>query len=265
MDCNAIAECFDLSGLFFGDCDMFLGYGIVYGVCGGVSGCGWDVDGIDYSDAFFETMDECEEACGDGDITCDEITVEYESLHFGEYLTCDYDNDCIAVWGHCDVGLGGCHYSVNEESYPGEEIDNLVELWLAGDCVQGVCDCSAEPYAQCIDGTCTSVYCMSDNSAGCNQTGCMDGYECVVNPNDCVPSSCYCDGFYGSWYCTEDCGGGGCVALGDLNSDGQINVVDIVAAVNLILNGHYDAIGDMNGDGSLNVVDIVMLVNTILG
>ena len=133
--------------------------------------------------------------------------------------------------------------------------------------MQWVCDCSAEPYAQCIDGSCTSAYCMSDNPAGCFQTGCDEGYECIVDPNECVPSTCFCDGFYGSWYCTEDCGGGSCVEadlLGDLNGDGQINVVDIVAAVNLILNGQYHAMGDMNGDDMLNVVDIIMIVNIIL-
>ena len=137
---------------------------------------------------------------------------------------CQHDNDCISVWGDCDVGLGGCHYSVNEDNYPEDEIDNLVELWIAGTCMSGVCDCSAEPYAQCINGTCTSAYCMSDNPAGCFQTGCDEGYECVVVPDECVPSWCGCDGFYGDWFCTEDCGGGSCLAtglLGDLNGDGS--------------------------------------------
>ena len=41
-------------------------------------------------------------------------------------------------------------------------------------------------------------------------------------------------------------------------------MVDIVVAVNLILNGQYDAIGDMNGDGILNVVDIILMVNQVL-
>ena len=108
---------------------------------------------------------------------------------------------------------------------------------------------------------------MSDNPAGCFQTGCDEGYECIVDPNECVPSWCGCDGFYGEWFCTEDCGGGSCVEaglLGDLNGDGQINVVDIVVAVNLILNSQYDTMGDMNGDGMLNVVDIIMIVNIVL-
>ena len=44
----------------------------------------------------------------------------------------------------------------------------------------------------------------------------------------------------------------------------RLNVVDIVAAVNLILNGQYDAMVDKNGDGMLNVVDIIMILNIIL-
>ncbi len=52
--------------------------------------------------------------------------------------------------------------------------------------------------------------------------------------------------------------------IGDLNGDGQINVVDIVMAVNIVLSGHYDISGDINSDGQLNVVDIVMLVNIVL-
>jgi len=164
--------------------------------------------------------------------------------------------------------LGGCHYSVNEENYPGDEIDGFVDMWIDGDCMTWVCDCSSEPYAQCIDGSCTSAYCMSEAPAGCFQTGCYEGYECIVDESECVPTWCGCDGFYGEWFCTEDCGGGTCVLedlLGDLNGDGQINVVDIVAAVNLILNGQYDAIVDMNVDATLNVVDIIIMVNQVLG
>jgi len=213
-------------------------------------------------------MGVCEEACGDEAMTCEEIAETYESLHADQYAACDYDNDCIAVWGDCSAGLGGCHYSVNEENYPGDEIDGLVGMWIEGDCMQWVCDCSAEPYAQCIDDTCTSAYCMSDNRAGCFQTGCDEGYECIVDANECVPSWCGCDGFYGDWFCTEDCGGGTCVEsgmLGDINNDGQINVVDIVLVVDAILQTEYNQMGDMNSDGFLNVVDIIIMVNQVLG
>ena len=54
--------------------------------------------------------------------------------------------------------------------------------------------------------------------------------------------------------------------LGDMNSDGLLNVLDVVSLVNTILNDDdYILFGDMNQDGLLNVLDIVQLVNIILG
>lgn len=268
VDCytdEQIYPCHDIENSFFGICDMFLGYAVVNGICDGVSGCGWEIDGIDYTNAFFDTFEDCEENCLDEPYICEDIENDYDQYHSGGYIECEYDNDCIAVWGHCDVGLGGCHYSVNENNYPEDEINNLVDMWLDGNCMQWVCDCSAEPYAQCIDETCTSAYCMSDNPAGCYQTGCNEGYECLDDTNYCVPSTCGCDGFYGDWICTEDCGGGTCAMLGDINYDGVLNIIDVVSIVSVILQASYNVVADINQDNSLNVIDIVILVNLILG
>ena len=56
------------------------------------------------------------------------------------------------------------------------------------------------------------------------------------------------------------------VLYGDMNSDGILNILDIVSLVNLILGGGaYQAAGDVNNDGILNILDIVSLVNLILG
>ena len=52
--------------------------------------------------------------------------------------------------------------------------------------------------------------------------------------------------------------------LGDINGDGDLDVLDVVLMVNMILDDEYDEIADMNEDGSLNVLDIVMLVNCVL-
>ena len=52
--------------------------------------------------------------------------------------------------------------------------------------------------------------------------------------------------------------------LGDLSGDGIVNVLDVVAMVNLVLNGGYDEVADMNSDGTLNVLDVVLLVGIIL-
>jgi len=55
------------------------------------------------------------------------------------------------------------------------------------------------------------------------------------------------------------------LALGDLNTDSVIDILDIVIMVNVIM-GQIDDPGnaDMNTDGLINVLDIVQLVNLIL-
>ena len=53
--------------------------------------------------------------------------------------------------------------------------------------------------------------------------------------------------------------------FGDINNDGQINVIDIISTVNLILSNEYQSIADINSDNQLNVLDIVAIVNIILG
>ena len=55
--------------------------------------------------------------------------------------------------------------------------------------------------------------------------------------------------------------------LGDVNDDGDVDVLDVVLLVNLILNGDDpgdNPQADVNGDDMLNVLDIVVLVNIIL-
>ena len=51
---------------------------------------------------------------------------------------------------------------------------------------------------------------------------------------------------------------------GDLNFDGNINVVDVVLLINFILENQYSSIGDLNSDGLLNIQDVVLLVGSIL-
>ena len=52
--------------------------------------------------------------------------------------------------------------------------------------------------------------------------------------------------------------------LGDINSDDQINVLDVIIVVNLILENSFNELGDMNEDGILNILDIIDLINLIL-
>jgi len=52
--------------------------------------------------------------------------------------------------------------------------------------------------------------------------------------------------------------------IGDINSDGSVNILDVVILANTILTGDDLPAGDINGDGMNNVLDIVGLVNIIL-
>jgi len=54
--------------------------------------------------------------------------------------------------------------------------------------------------------------------------------------------------------------------IGDLNNDGNIDIIDIVSLVNIILdnNATYNVLADLNQDGINNIVDVVLLVNLIL-
>ena len=50
---------------------------------------------------------------------------------------------------------------------------------------------------------------------------------------------------------------------GNLNGDGVIDILDIIALVNMILNGGYSIIADLNEDGVINILDIIIYKNTI--
>jgi hypothetical protein len=52
--------------------------------------------------------------------------------------------------------------------------------------------------------------------------------------------------------------------IGDINADGDVNILDVVLLANAVLTGNYLSEGDINGDGMNNVLDIVGLVNIIL-
>ena len=53
--------------------------------------------------------------------------------------------------------------------------------------------------------------------------------------------------------------------LGDINSDGIINILDVIVLINIILDfeGENTA-ADLNEDGMYNVLDVILLVNLIL-
>lgn len=52
--------------------------------------------------------------------------------------------------------------------------------------------------------------------------------------------------------------------VGDINDDGKVDVSDVTALVNAILNSTTDSVCDVNADGEVNVSDVTSLVNLIL-
>ena len=51
---------------------------------------------------------------------------------------------------------------------------------------------------------------------------------------------------------------------GDLNADNVIDVLDVIQAVNFILNSEYENMADLNQDNILNVLDIILYIELIL-
>ena len=57
---------------------------------------------------------------------------------------------------------------------------------------------------------------------------------------------------------------------GDVNTDGVLNVLDIVLSVNFVLGVDSPStiqasLADMNSDGIINILDVILLVNEVIG
>ena len=292
---NNIEECEDLGNVDFGLCDMALGISLVNGECQSLSGCGWEVNGIDYSDQFFQSYDECNQNCN-----CPEDWV-YCFVDPCLVTNCPAYPDAYCVADYC----GGCYADFFVD---GEEVNC--------ESIGGCTDSMALNYDENAifnDGSCDYA-CEEPNPAGCFQTGCGENEQCVDFGNSnvpgfCVSSGCFCDENYG-WFCTEDCNGGTCISLsgepGELCGGGQPGMYDCdgvcsdyEAIQSWIGNGYCDigwgeglncpefdcdggdcglevvngtcqeinwncGNGDYNDDGQINILDIVGSVNIIL-
>ena len=53
--------------------------------------------------------------------------------------------------------------------------------------------------------------------------------------------------------------------LGDLNEDGIINILDVIATVNVVLSTDYQSNFDLNEDDYVNILDVIIIVIIIQG
>ena len=162
------------------------------------------------------------------------------------------------------------------------DLESLVEdlvSQIPGDCNP---DLMCGEAITCCSGLMYPTTCCAENCdepiGECGE--CIDGE--INNENPCNPMECW----EGEWVeiiidCAEGmgvpCEGGVyippeegeccsiCVLTGDVNTDGTVNVIDVVVLVNLVLDGSSAPTADINNDGILNVLDIVSLVSLILG
>lgn len=200
----APGDCLDLTNVDFGLCDMFMGVAVINGACSFVSGCGWVVEGVDYSPYFFDNMDECTQACGTATSEC----LDLEGVDFGD---CDavlgvavVSGQCVFVSG-CDFFAGGVDYSNNfftDIASCESQCETLLCIntsliepvpFMCGEMLNPVCGCNGVTYPN----PCTAEKQHGVTSFTPGPCSCPD--ESLIEPsgyNDCLTimaEVCGCD------------------------------------------------------------------------
>ena len=146
---GTIDPCTDLEGVSFGACTLVLGIAVVNGSCTYVSGCGWEVNGIDYSPAFYLTIEACNSGCNNP-IDC----INPDLI--------DPNAACFALWDP----VCGC----NNVTYGNEcEATNYggVTSWTEGECIGGGGVCPDVLLAmQQTTGPCNWIFEVEESGEG---------------------------------------------------------------------------------------------------
>ena len=300
-DCEEnMDECFDFSDISFGMCDMYLGVGIINDECSYISGCSYEVDGMDYSNMFFDSIGECQENCNsnecedgfiemhnlcfhEGDIGVIQLMIDnsYESnidLDCNDSLFCGSPNpymDSPENWGWISYDGIGYEMPGNDNGIV-EPLELGIQEWENGRLTSFMC--GAYIYCQLSGTIPNEIIELTEIETLRLELNYFSGLipdavcELDINHSDylsfdltgnslCPPyPECIDDSEESYWYQDTSL----CNALGDINGDSILNITDIVQIVQLILNLEYDFYADLNSDGLINVVDVVQLVNLIL-
>jgi hypothetical protein len=220
---DACAPCEAMDVQEVGSCEPVRGYFFDGEACVLLSGCACEGDDCDRVYGSMETCEAAYRACLEGsphgcrtDGDCEEGA---EWCVDGECVPCDDTGTA------CDIGCsqGWDLYSRNGctacECAPINVCDGSADC--AGSpqgevCVPGrFCTdwCPEGDPSCCFGNVCASEDCAAEEPYphGCFERGCPAGETCEEGA-ECIPTSCECiDDF---WICTDDCGGGACVADG---------------------------------------------------
>lgn len=95
-------SCADLAGLDFGACAMFMGYGLINGICSPISGCGTIVGNINYALAIYSSLENCQANCMEFDLAppCSDLS----NVDFG---ICSMPLGIGIINGQCAM-ISGC-------------------------------------------------------------------------------------------------------------------------------------------------------------
>lgn len=104
-EASCLGGCYDVGGLDFGACDLVLGVALVNGACTELSGCGWVIDGVDYSTYSFADMSSCTSSCEEStdciDPSLDNPLIDCNPLVADPVCGCDsltHLNPCVAIY-----------------------------------------------------------------------------------------------------------------------------------------------------------------------
>lgn len=207
-------------------------------------------------------------------VECGALDVDEINLVSDNPPTCLDNTNCD------DCFDAGCFWQpVAPEGYQCNDNCYIMDTECYGEAPNWVAECPANESTNCCEAA--EIAEAECGGLGCYIPECTE--NCEWEPMQCWSSTGYCwcvddegneiDGTSQPvWQGYPECEEETSCTQGDLTQDDDVNVLDVVAMVNIILQLPTDddpwdfwlCAGDFNDDESINVLDVISLVNLIL-